>query len=109
MLVYIAGKYTAPTYEERQENINAAKEVAIACWNKGHTVLCPHMNTANLDELTNLTYDDWIIHTLKLLSVCDAVVLVANWRGSKGAKGEVDYAMANNIPVFASTNLLPSK
>ncbi len=105
MLIYIAGKYTADTIEKRQENIDRAKEVAIACWNAGHTVITPHMNTANLDEHTNLTPQDWYDRTLRLLWRCDALVTVDNWQDSKGAIGEVEYAKANGIPVYHSQGI----
>ena len=45
-LTYIAGPYRAPTQYEILQNIRIAETFAIKYWAKGHSVVCPHKNTA---------------------------------------------------------------
>jgi hypothetical protein len=102
-LIYIAGKYTADSHEAIQKNIDQAESLAVKCWAKGWAVICPHTNTAHLDiheDLTHIDYDTWIEGTLEMLKRCDAIIMCENWRTSKGAMGEFEYAKKNNIPIF---------
>ena len=46
----------------------------------------------------------WMAIDLELLSKCDALIRLPG--DSKGADIEVDYAMANGIPVYADMRLL---
>jgi len=46
MVCYVAGKYTAPTREEVQANIDAAEAVGKRMLNQGITPLIPHRISA---------------------------------------------------------------
>lgn len=96
MIVYISGKYSGNT----KENIQAARKVAIELWSKGFTALCPHLNTAEFEDECTATYEDYINGDIELLSVCGAVLMLPDWRGSEGAGKEYDYAMKNGIPIY---------
>lgn len=102
MILYISGKYTAETYEERQENIEIARKVAYSFWQKGFTVICPHANTANFDDCYggDLGHDRWIKGDLEILLRCDAIVMLYEWEQSAGAKAEHAFAIAMGIPVY---------
>lgn len=97
-VVYIAGPFRSSTHWGIVHNVRRAELRALDVWGMGAAALCPHLNTANFqgawpDEL-------WIEGTLELLRRCDAVLLVAGWRGSEGTIAEIAEARRLGIPVF---------
>ena len=48
-VAYIAGPYRAKTPGQIYDNIAKARVVALAMWQKGYIVICPHMNSAFFD------------------------------------------------------------
>jgi hypothetical protein len=96
MLVYVSGRYTGTI----DANIQAARAVAIALWEHGHTALCPHLNTQHFEQDCKASYEDYIRGDLEMVARCDALVMVAGWEESNGAKIERDYALGLGIPVF---------
>lgn len=99
-VVYIAGPYRAKDYLTKQENIHAAACMAARVWKLGHVALCPHLNSAHLDE-----YGDeklFVDGTLELMRRCDAVLTTFPGASliSEGARGEVLEARRLGIPVF---------
>lgn len=103
MLLYIAGKYRGDV----EANIEAAKQVAAECFKVGHDVICPHMNTAKMDEVTDLPDEFWLQTTLNLLMRCDGIVMVPGWEESTGARAEKDYAERVKIPVYYAHAIPP--
>ncbi len=99
-LLYIAGPYSAPTPDGIAKNIAAARAVAIALWERGYAVFCPHLNSANMEQDCRATYEDFIAGDLLILSRCDAVVLLPGWKDSPGAMREVGRACALDIPYY---------
>lgn len=98
MLIYLSGPYSGSS-DQISANITAARDVAIAVWEAGHTALCPHLNTAHFEVDCRATYEDYIAGDLDLLSRCDAILMIPNWEASKGAGIEKAYAEAHGIPV----------
>lgn len=116
MLIYIAGPYSAGYGRSVADNINSAREVAVSLWNQGHTVLCPHLNSAHLEHDVNfglsddaeaLQHEQWIMHSIRLLSRCDALVLAPNWNESCGTNIERNFALSENIPIYEWTQDTP--
>ena len=97
-VAYIAGAYRAPTLTEEMENIVKARKAAILFWKKGYAVICPHMNTAMFD--TEVATDVILEGDLALLSRCDVVVALPNWKSSEGAKGEIARALSLHLKVI---------
>jgi dTMP kinase len=96
MLLYTAGAYRGDV----DANIARARAVAMRCYEKGHDVICPHLQTAKMDEETGLPDDFWLNTTMNLLRRCDAIVLVPGWENSEGTKAEIAYAKSVGMPVF---------
>jgi nucleoside 2-deoxyribosyltransferase len=96
MLIYVAGPYRGDV----AANIQAAKDVAAECYKAGHDVICPHMNSAHMEQETGLPDEFWLKTTLNLLRRCDAVVLVPGWEKSQGTLAEIEYAKSASIPVY---------
>ncbi len=97
-LVYIAGPYRAKTINGIHENIERARKVALKYWKMGYAVICPHMNSALIDGHIS---DEHILEADRLiLRMCDAIVMMKNWRKSEGATHERAVAMNNNLEVI---------
>jgi hypothetical protein len=80
------------------ENIRAAEAAAIEVWRRGYVALCPHKNTAHFDGI--LPDDAWLQGDMTLLARCDCLVTVPGWELSEGARAEVDYARAVDMPIY---------
>jgi nucleoside 2-deoxyribosyltransferase len=101
MLVYVAGKYSADTAEQRMENIKAAGKVAAELWDQGFGVICPHTNTGEfLVPTSSCTYDMVMKGDMDMMSRCDAVVMLPGWEQSKGSTMEITYAQELGMPIY---------
>lgn len=100
MLVYVAGPYTGDDLKETSENIRFARNVAAALWNQGHTVICPHSNSAHMEDEVDFDHAEWINRSLILLERCDAVVMIPGYLDSTGAMCELKYAKDFEIPIY---------
>ena len=95
---YIAGRYTAPTPEQVEENVKRAETIAWMYYLKGFAVFCPHAQTHrihlryNNDEI--FRYEDWLQAGIAWLKDCDVIVFIAGWEESKGARMEHVIAKA---------------
>ena len=107
MLVYVSGPYSAGTDEGITENIERARGVAIALWDKGHYALTPHLNTAHFERDCKADYRQYMAGDLAMLSVCDAMVMVPGWETSAGAREEWGLAKNIGLPVYVYPDLPP--
>src|SRR5262245_29789523 len=107
-IVYIAGPYSAKSAYEAghdmfrvQQNIMNAMVLGLEVAHSGVAFpLIPHANTMFFTGAAREQI--WIDGDLELLSRCDAVLFTHNWRQSKGAIGEHDFAIAHRIPCLYS-------
>jgi len=97
-LVYVAGKYSAPSPYLVQRNIDHARYYAQEIALLGGYPVTPHLTTAHFDGIQ--TYDWWCDTTLELMRRCDAVFMLPAWGESKGARGEHMEALKLKLPVF---------
>lgn len=97
-VIYIAGKFRGPNSWEIECNIRKAETLALQVWKAGAAALCPHANTRFFQGAAPDLV--WLEGDLEMLSRCDGMVLVDNWRESEGAKAEVAHAHRLKIPVF---------
>ena len=97
-LAYVAGPYRAPTEWEVKRNIEAAERIAVALWQQGYAVICPHKNTAFFGGAAS--DEVWLTGDLEIMRRCDLVVLVPGWRSSSGTRAEVAEAQCLGIPVY---------
>ena len=108
-IIYVAGPYRGPDRETIAANIEAARRLALYACTLGWFPLVPHMNTAHMDaDLPDLGDAFWLRGTMELMERCDAVVLIEGWGRSEGTLAEIARADALRLPVFRSSDLLPS-
>ena len=81
-LIFVSGPYRAKTEEERVENIYHAMRIACRLWELGFFVLAPHLNTAHFENFTNLDESVWLEGGLEMLSRCDCVFMLKDFRSS---------------------------
>jgi hypothetical protein len=105
-LIYVAGKFTAPTREGVQQNIRHAETVGLEVCKLGLFPVVPHCNTSHANYESLQPYTFWIEGTLELLRRCDAIVMVPGWEESRGAKGELLEAQRIGLPVFLTLEAL---
>lgn len=103
-VVYLSGPYSSPTPEKITENIQNARRIAIELWEAGYACICPHLNTANFEEDSNLEYNIYLEGDIAIIKGVDALVMMPTWRKSKGANLERNFALQNNIPVYEYPN-----
>ena len=96
MIIYLSGCYSGNI----EENIEIARKVAIKLWEKGYTVLTPHLNTYHFEKDCKCSYDDFIRGDLEMISRCDAICMLQGWMCSQGACREKEFAKYLGIPIF---------
>lgn len=97
-VIYIAGKYRAPTPWQVLGNVRLAQEAALQVWKAGGVAMCPHSNTGLFDG--ECPDEVWLAGDLELLRRSDAIYLMADWRESNGASNEYRVAVELGLPVF---------
>ena len=97
-VIYVAGPYRAQRAGQIYDNIAKARTVAIHFWQKGYTVICPHLNSAFFDG--HVSDDRFLSGDLELLRRSDLVVVLDGWRTSTGARAEVRLALKLNKPIL---------
>lgn len=88
-LAYVAGPYSARTKLGVLLNIRRAWKVAKILWGNGYTVICPHSNSAFMENISN---DEFIQRDLSLVGRCDVIFVLPGWQKSKGTREEIRYA-----------------
>lgn len=101
MLIYVAGKYSGDV----DANIAEARKVAIALWEKGHAVICPQLNSAHMEKDCKVDYETYMAGDFNMISRCDALVMIDNWKDSAGAKREHEYALCLGMPIYYAPDL----
>lgn len=97
-LAYVAGPYRSPTVNGIHENKEAARRVAVALWQMGFDVFCPHTSSGMMDGA--VTDARFLEFGLRMVPICDCLVLVDGWRRSSGTLKEIERAKEHNKPVF---------
>lgn len=107
MLIYVAGPIRPLKGRTVQENCTIAKNIALELWKMGHAVICPHANTDLPIALADKECEEkvWLDGDLQMIARCDALVIVPDWEGSNGTKGEIEYAKARDIPIYYYPNV----
>jgi hypothetical protein len=97
MLVYLAGLYTKGNIDE---NIAHARAIAIEVWESVCWALTPHLNTAHFEIDCLAGYESYMQGDFRMVTVCDAILMLPGWEQSSGAKRELELAQRLKMPVY---------
>lgn len=92
MKIYISGPITGTN--DYMERFKAAEDTLKQY---GHEVVNPAAALAGLPAST--THKEYMDISIALLKLCDTILMLDNWRYSKGSCIELDYAIRNGITV----------
>lgn len=97
-LIFIAGPYRANTHHQLHQNIEAARQAAEVCWRQGWAVICPHLNSQFISGIMD---EERFLEGYKaILARCDAILLMADWMRSEGARAEYDVARHCGLDIY---------
>jgi len=82
MIVYISGKITGLDIEVAKQNFKDAENQLVS---QGFTVINPMELVPYNPELT---WDDYMVEDIRALFKCNAIFMLNNWSGSRGARIE---------------------
>lgn len=102
-MIYLSGPMTGSRV---LENVALAIVTARELLRRGYIPVVPHLGWY-LDQAEIRDYDWWLEADLRLLSYCQACLMIGDWEKSQGAKVEHDYCYRENIPVFYDIECLP--
>lgn len=106
-LVYVAGKYTAPTPEEEMANIIYAKEWGHRVEALGGAVaFVPHIGILQPAGSGLQAWNEAMAKCLPILGRCDAIFLTPGGENSRGSILEHTFATEEGIPIFHSLETL---
>lgn len=87
--IYIAGKITG--LDDFKKNFKKAEEMLVK---KGYAV----MNPAVLN--TGFEHEEYMHVCYAMIDTCDTVYFLTNWKDSKGAKMEMQYAKTKELKII---------
>ena len=96
MKVYISGKMTGLTDDEIYNTFNA---VAKRCEAPGREIINPAHYMKFYREL-GYNYNQIMKHDIEMLMACDVIVMLPNWKESKGAQVEHYVADACGLQIL---------
>lgn len=99
-VIYVAGPFRGPNAWEIEQNIRDAECLALDVWRAGFAALCPHTNTRFFQGAA--PDNVWLAGDLEFLRRCDGLITTNYWERSEGARAEVAFAAAHNIPIYHS-------
>ena len=95
-LIYVAGPFAGETNYDVQRNVRQAESIALLIAQAGGLGVCPH--TMNRNFFGQLNEEFWLQAVMRLLAVCDGIMLTPDWERSKGARQEFTWAKSRNLP-----------
>lgn len=85
MKIYIAGKITG---QERTDVIIKFEAAAMHLKAQGHHPFIPCV----LPEYDDVPHEDYLHVCYAMIDICDAIYMLSDWRESRGARKELQYA-----------------
>ena len=101
MRIYIAGPYSNPDENKKQENVARAERIAVALARAGHQFFCPHLHTKDWElKYPDIPYKYYIELDLGLIETwAEALFYIGS---SPGADVELAKAKELGLLVFRS-------
>ena len=104
-LIYVAGPYgDKGGYNPIEFNAGVARTAVTWLIREGFYTLCPHLNTLHFEVITpEISIQHWYAQDLRLMEMCDAMIVVGKWQTSKGVAKELEVAREKGMPFFDFT------
>ena len=93
MKLYVSGPITGT-----KDYLKKFKEAEEVLKGKGHSVINPA--AVNSMMPVDTTYEEYMKMSMTMLEMCDGIVLLDGWQGSRGANREYGYALGRDMEVF---------
>jgi hypothetical protein len=114
-LIMISGPYTGRTAEETEDNIEKARLKALEVISKKGRFdwfpITPHLNTGRFEMydfcMEGIRSDYYYNGYTELVQRCQAILMLPDWKESKGAIEEHSLAKAHNIPIYYDVDSIP--
>ena len=111
IVVMIIGPYKSDTRDGVAKNIQAARYLATKALSAGFTVVCPHTNSAHMENsVPGMDEADWYAMYRRLVQVlargaraCGgdmALLAVEGWETSYGAVGELQTGIEEKVYMY---------
>jgi hypothetical protein len=95
-IIYIAGPYRGEPYQV-DIHAHAARMAALSVIRDGNYPFTPHLNTLHMDGAAP---DEFFLDGgIRMLSMCDEMLLLPCWENSSGTLKEIEYARSHGIPI----------
>lgn len=108
LLIYVAGPYTAETWQGVRANVDKACEAGRLLMHLGHHPVVPHSMYMGWDLADpRLNYEHFIKADLDLLARCDAIVMLPGWENSPGSCGEYTEALERGLQIYLDLIQVP--
>jgi hypothetical protein len=106
MMIAVAGPYSAPTAEQRQENLDAMNRAAADLMRRGHIPVIGVNAALPVVEMldTNERYEAMMAISLAVVGCCDAILMIGE---SPGANRERELLATRGCPVYLSLADVP--
>lgn len=101
--VYVAGPYSSDNIIQALDNIRAGRRMALLVLLNDLAPICPWLDSElfmQLREGEKISLERIQAYSMRLLSRCDAMLVIGEWHKSKGTKAEIEFAFKNDIPIF---------
>ncbi len=109
MIIYVAGRYNAPSSGDKLRNTHEAIDIGIELMKLGHYVIIPHL-THFIDERMDYNAEPprpnefWYKFDNLIIPKCDALFLRSH---SKGADMELELAKKLRLTIYTDFRDVP--
>jgi len=102
--VYVAGPYSANNVIDVLKNIGRGQDMCAELFSLGFAPFCPWHDKSYVSDRydDDFTVQQFYDYSIAWLKVSDAVLLIGNWKSSKGTLAEIEVAKIRNMPIFES-------
>ena len=107
--IYIAGAYSADNVISVLDNMREGMRLATKVLLLGYSPFVPWFDfhfQLMLRGDEKLTIKDYYRYSIDWLEVSDAILIIPNWKRSKGTIAEIEKAKELKIPIFYDISIL---
>ena len=103
MLIYLASPYSHKDSAVMHRRFEIACEAAGKLMVRGYAVFAPIAHSHHIGLFINKPTDHefWLRQDMAILRHCTEmiVLMIEGWKESRGVREEIDFCVANNIPI----------